>query len=104
MGKLRARLKATGEPIRSVPMAGRLWPAWFKPQLNHARLAISRTAPPINGERGIHEVEAMYLDLIRAARRCIYIENQYFTADKVGEALAARLQQTDGPEIILVLR
>ena len=97
-------LKATGEPVRSLPMAGRLWPAWLKPQVVNARLAISRTTSPTNGERGVHEVEAMYVDLVRAAKRCIYIENQYFTANKVGDALAARLQEVDGPEVIVVLR
>src|SRR5690606_2074237 len=39
-----------------------------------------------------------------AARTFIYIENQYFTAEKVGDALAARLAESDGPEIIVVLR
>lgn len=96
--------RATGESVRSLPMAGRLWPAWLQPQIANARLAVSRTAPPGDNERGVREVEAMYLDLIRAAKRCIYIENQYFTANRIGAALAARLQEPDGPEVILVLR
>ncbi len=44
------------------------------------------------------------IDMIAAAKRSIYIENQYFTADKVGDALAARLAEPDGPEVIVVLR
>ena len=65
---------------------------------------ISRTEPAVNGSAGVREVEALYLDMIAAARHSIYIENQYFTADKIGEALAARLSEPDGPEIIVVLR
>src|SRR4030095_10377443 len=53
---------------------------------------------------GVREVEAQYLDTIAAARHSIYIENQYFTADKVGDALAARLSEPDGPEVVVVLR
>ncbi len=52
----------------------------------------------------MREVEALYLDMIAAARHSIYIENQYFTADKVGDALAARLSEPDGPEVVVVLR
>jgi phospholipase D1/2 len=97
-------LKATGEPVRSLPMAGRLWPSSVKPQITNARIAVSRTMPATESERGIHEVETLYLDMVNAAKRCIYIENQYFTANKVGDALAARLTEVDGPEVILVLR
>ena len=39
--------------------------------------------------------------MIAAARHSIYIENQYFTADKVGDALAARLSEPDGPEVVV---
>jgi len=52
----------------------------------------------------VREVEALNLDMIAAARTSIYIENQYFTADRIGAALAARLQEPEGPERILVLR
>ena len=55
-------------------------------------VAISRTEPAVNGMPGVREVEALYVDMIAAARHSIYIENQYFTADKLGEALAARLR------------
>jgi hypothetical protein len=46
----------------------------------------------------------LYLDMIAAARRYIYIENQYFTAKTPGDALAARLAEPDGPEVIVVSR
>jgi phosphatidylserine/phosphatidylglycerophosphate/cardiolipin synthase-like enzyme len=42
--------------------------------------------------------------MIAAARRYIYIENQYFTARVLGDALAARLAEANGPEIIVVSR
>ena len=36
------------------------------------------------------------------AKRSIYIESQYFTNDTLGAALAARLREPDGPEVLVV--
>jgi phosphatidylserine/phosphatidylglycerophosphate/cardiolipin synthase-like enzyme/uncharacterized membrane protein YdjX (TVP38/TMEM64 family) len=80
------------------------WPAWLEPDVVDVEVAISRTEPAVDGLPGVREVEALYLDMIAAARRSIYIENQYFTADKIGDALAVRLREEDGPEVIVVLR
>jgi phosphatidylserine/phosphatidylglycerophosphate/cardiolipin synthase-like enzyme len=46
----------------------------------------------------------LYLDLIAAARHSIYLENQYLTCAELGDALAARLGDPRGPEIIAVVR
>lgn len=56
-------------------------------------MAIARTCPAYDGRDEVREVERLMLDAIAAARRCIYIENQYFTAHKIGEALLERLQE-----------
>lgn len=110
--------KATGETLRPPAHQRRLfrrksaaaemkvsrWPDSLPTHLDDVEIGISRTEPAINGSGGVREVEALYLDMIAAAKRSIYIENQYFTADKVGEALAARLAEPEGPEIIVVLR
>src|SRR6185295_639562 len=50
------------------------------------------------------EVLDLYVDMIRAAKRSIYIENQYFTSKTLSDALAERLAEPDGPEVIAVLR
>ena len=50
----------------------------------------------------IHEIEALYLDLIARAERWIYAESQYFASRKVAEALARRLDEPGGPEIVIV--
>ena len=67
-------------------------------------IAVARTVAPVGDERPIHEVEALHLDMIASARESIYIENQYFTSNALGEALAARLREPEGPEVIAVLR
>jgi uncharacterized membrane protein YdjX (TVP38/TMEM64 family) len=50
----------------------------------------------------IREIEALLKDAIAAAQRLIYIENQYLSSAAVGDALVNRLQQPEGPEIVLV--
>lgn len=80
------------------------WPPELPANLTDHPVAISRTQPEYDGSPEVREVEALYLDMVAAAKRIIYIENQYFTSSKVGDALKARLEADDGPEIILVLR
>jgi phospholipase D1/2 len=84
--------------------AGTIWPASMDTPLRDVAIGIARTAPAVNNSGGVREVEALYLETIAAARDSIYIENQYFTADKVGDALAARLGEPNGPEVVVVLR
>lgn len=89
---------------RAVQSAASPWPQSLEPDVTDVAIAVARTEPERDDAPGVREVEALYFDMIAAARRCIYIENQYFTADHVGEALAQRLAEPDGPEIIVVLR
>lgn len=97
-------LLATGRRLNAVGRAADAWPGEIEPAIRRVDVAIARTVPPSDGVEPVREVEALYFDMIAAARRTIYIENQYFTAHKLGEALAARLAEADGPEIVLVLR
>jgi phospholipase D1/2 len=65
-------------------------------------VGIARTEPAWEDRPGCREIEALHLAAVRSARRTIYVENQYLTAGRVGEALAARLGEPDGPEIVIV--
>ena len=80
-----------------------LWPSDLAPDLTGVGVAISRTMPPADGQPAIRECEALFLDSIARAKRLIYIENQYFTDDTLAGALAARLSEPDGPEVVIVV-
>ena len=86
------------------PVAHDPWPPGLRPDLTDARVGIACTAPAVNGDPGLRHVERLYRDMIARARRYIFIENQYFTSRTIGEALALRLAERDGPEIVLITR
>lgn len=51
---------------------------------------------------GVREVEALFLDMIAGAEKLIFLENQYFTSPVIAAAIAQRLGELDGPEVVLV--
>jgi phosphatidylserine/phosphatidylglycerophosphate/cardiolipin synthase-like enzyme len=95
---------ATGEEIGPVNAASDPWPDIMPVHVENARVALSTTAPPEGDKKTVREIEALYLDMIKAARSHLYIENQYFTSDVIGEALKASLAQPQGPQITVVTR
>jgi phosphatidylserine/phosphatidylglycerophosphate/cardiolipin synthase-like enzyme/membrane protein DedA with SNARE-associated domain len=95
---------ATGETLAPVRVSADPWPESLEPDIRDLEIGIACTAPATNGKGGAREVEQLYLDMIDGARRYIYIENQYFTARTIGERLAARLAEPDGPEVVVVTR
>jgi len=95
---------AAGIPLPALrPSSADPWPSDVPADVRNAVVAIARTLPPLAPQAAVSECEALYLDSIAAARESIYIESQYFTDDRIARALAARLAEPDGPEIIVVM-
>lgn len=101
LGRARWHL-ATGQHLPAPPRDTDLWPTTLVPQFRGVTVAVARTEPAFDGDPGVREVEALTLAAIKAARRTIYIENQYFAAFRVAAALRARLAEPDGPEVVIV--
>ena len=105
LGELaRDRWRALGEDrLPSLNMSTEdLWPSDVTPDLTNVDVAIARTMPGFESRPAIRECEALFLDSIALAKRTIYIESQYFTNEKLAGALAARLREPDGPEVIVI--
>jgi phospholipase D1/2 len=96
--------RATGRALRGSYTDGDPWPASLGVMFSDVDVAVARTIPGVGAEGAITEVETLYLDMIAAAKQYIYIENQYFTSKVLGDALAARLLEPEGPEVVVVLR
>jgi len=63
-------------------------------------LAAGRFPDPADGEKGVLEA---YLRAIAQAKSLIYIENQFFTDDAIGTALAKALTDPDRPALNVIL-
>jgi phospholipase D1/2 len=97
-------LRSTRRELRQIRATADPWPSSLPISLADTHVAVARTRAPMDHEPPIAEVQQLYLDMIAAAKHCIYIENQYFSSNALGEALAARLAEPNGPEVIAVLR
>ncbi|HXT69465.1 MAG TPA: phospholipase D-like domain-containing protein [Vicinamibacterales bacterium] len=84
------------------PRGDSTWPEDVQPDFTDADVAISRTIPEASPAPAVRECEALTLESIAAARHRIYIENQYFTNAGIADAIAARLRESDGPEVVVV--
>ncbi len=94
--------RAGGGPITAPEVDNECWPDCLTPDFADTRIAIARTQPEMPNAEPIHEIESLYLDLIATARRHIYAESQYFASRRIAEAMARRLAEPDGPEIVVV--
>lgn len=96
--------RATGEklPLPQTPDRS-LWPQQLKVDIENVNVAIVRSQPAYDEYTEVREVEQLYLDTIAAARDYIYIENPFFSAASISDALKKRLLEKDGPEVILNL-
>ncbi|MEO3384644.1 phospholipase D-like domain-containing protein [Mesorhizobium sp. CAU 1741] len=96
--------KATGEQGEAlVPSGEPAWPQDLPPDMRGCSVAIGRAVPALAGIGGRRETIKLTHDAIAAARRHIYIETQYLASFGVGEAIAKRLREPDGPEIAILV-
>lgn len=95
--------KATGEDLPSLKVEPAPWPQEIAADMAGCSVAIGRTVPSLAGFRHRRETIRMTHDAIAAARRHIYIEAQYLASFGVGAALARRLEEPDGPEILILV-
>lgn len=93
---------AGGHQLEPVTGAAASWPEALAPQFRDVEIGIARSRPEVPGVPKALEVERLYLKLIGRAKRFIYAESQYFASRRIAEAMARRLAEPDGPEIVLV--
>ncbi|NKK63519.1 phospholipase [Rhizobium leguminosarum bv. viciae] len=94
---------ATGE--NHLPLAENdpfSWPDDLAVSMRETAVSFALTEPSTALRPGISDGIAMTLDVIARARRQLYIEAQYLASFRVANAIAARLQEEDGPEVIII--
>ncbi|MDO6415597.1 phospholipase D-like domain-containing protein [Sphingomonas sp. BIUV-7] len=94
--------RAGGEAIPAIDGARDCWPDGLTPDFENIAVGIARTRPDMPDCPEVREIEALFVAQIAAAKTSIYAESQYFASRKIAEAIAARLGEADGPEIVIV--
>ncbi|WP_324806729.1 phospholipase D-like domain-containing protein [Sphingomonas sp. LY29] len=94
---------ATHQPLDAIDPCDDDWPKDLDVTFRDVDIAIARTRAAYDELPEVREIEALYLDMIAAAKRFIYFENQYFTSGKIAAAIAARMAEPNPPEIVLVM-
>jgi phospholipase D1/2 len=96
--------RAAGERLRLPGAAA--WTHTQRPDgmlaIGPGRVAFSRTDPAGPG-LGVREVERLYTDAIAAAEHFVYIETQYFSSQRIRDALVERMRAPDRPRLDIVV-
>ena len=93
---------AGGRAMTPVDPAPPCWPEGLPVDFKDIDVAIARTIPAMEDQEPAHESEALFLTQIAGAKRQLYIESQYFASRRIAEAIARRLDEPDGPEIVII--
>ena len=93
---------AGGHRIGAPEGGGACWPERLPVDFTDIKVAIARSQPEWLTQPQVLEIETLYLDMIARAKRRLYIESQYFASRRIAEALQARLDDPDGPEIVVI--
>lgn len=94
--------RAGGDALDPVAGDGGIWPDTLAVDFADVSVAIARSEPEMPDWPAVREIELLFLDHIARARRVIYAESQYFASRRVAEAIARRLDEADGPEVIII--
>jgi phosphatidylserine/phosphatidylglycerophosphate/cardiolipin synthase-like enzyme/uncharacterized membrane protein YdjX (TVP38/TMEM64 family) len=107
LGELaRERWRRAGKRVADADAAPETdpWPPEVLPDLTDVSVGIARTEPAYKDRAAVQEIKQLYLDAIGAAHCSLYIENQYFSAGPIAEALARRLGEAQGPQVAMISR
>lgn len=85
-----------------APQQETAWPPALKAEFRDVEVGIARTRTAWAGLSEVREIEALFIEHIRRARRFIYAESQYFASRAVAEAIAEKMAEPDPPEVVLI--
>ena len=101
LGRDRWRI-ARDEELPCPEGAGDRWPAGLGPQFRDGRVAGPPTRPQAHRHDELREIEALFVAMVGAAKKFVYVESQYFASRRIAEAICKRLGEPDGPEFVVV--
>lgn len=94
--------RVTHELLPPAPRGSDPWPEGLRPEFRNVMVGIARTEPHYGPEPEVREVEALFHDMIAAAERHLYIENQFLTCTALADKLVQRLREKPELEAVIV--
>ena len=95
--------RAAGERLpQAEPSDDDIWPDGILPDFREVTVGIARTQPACGDAPAVREVETLCLDMIAAAHRWIYIENQFLTDTMLARRLVLSLRERPELEVLIV--
>jgi len=79
-----------------------LWPEGLRAEFENVEIGIARTRAKYGDCPQVAEIEQLFVEQIRRARRFIYAETQYFASRAIAEVICERLLEEDPPEIVII--
>ena len=93
---------AGGKPIAPPSAENHPWPDSLEPHFRDVDIAIARTRSEHGDQKPVREIEGLFVAMIKAARRFVYAENQFFASRVIAQAIVDRLKEPDPPEFVIV--
>lgn len=94
--------RACGEEIKAVERSDFPWPRDLAVDFEDIDVSIARTMPEYEEAKQVSEIEAATLEILRQARRFVYIESQYFASSRIADVIAQRLAEPEGPDFVII--
>ncbi|MDP2215657.1 phospholipase D-like domain-containing protein [Phenylobacterium sp.] len=100
----RTRWRRSADEVvpKAAPSTADPWPTRVPAHMLDVDVGIARTEPAWKRDQMVEEIRRLTLASIFEAKDLIYLENQYFTSPIYAEALAARLTEPNGPEVVMI--
>lgn len=78
------------------------WPDDLEAEFENVEIGIARTGAQYGSSPQVCEIEHLFIEQIRRARRFVYAETQYFASRAIAEVICERLLEPDPPEFLMV--
>ena len=94
--------RAGGKSLAPVTQTSDCWPEQLRVDFRDIAIGVARSEPKMPDRPAVTEIEQLYVSMIARAQHSIYAESQYFASRRIAEAIAKRLGEADGPEIVII--
>ncbi len=102
LGRERWKVAGGAELAPCAPQDFSPWPDGLTAEFENVEIGIARTRAEYGDCPQVSEIEELFVEQIRRAKRFIYAETQYFASRAIAEAICERLLEPDPPEFVII--